>query len=276
MASSIRTSAQAEVFSGGDRDILGEVAVAQGVIWRLKLQRLLGHLFLLPMGAFMIFLIRCKFGLKIEDHQRLRREFREIAKSGAPLLICANHLTLVDSIVILWALASIPKYFVSYRSFGWNIPAIENYCRKPTWRLITYLNKCIPIDRSGSRAHIDSVLAKLSYLLSSGDVCIIFPEGTRSRTGRVNVEGAGYGIGRLIRRTPGCRVLCFYQRGLGQESFSDFPKKGERFHIEMEVLTPHSSSSGLRAVKDYSVQVISKLKEMEDRHFHAHSRLEHR
>lgn len=276
MASSVRTSAEAEVFSDADRDTLGELPVAPGIIWRLKLQRLLGHLFLLPMGAFMIFLIRCKFRLKIENHGRLRREFREIAKSRAPLLVCANHLTLVDSIIILWALASIPEYFVSYRRFGWNIPAIENYCRKPTWRLITYLNKCIPIDRSGSRTHIDSVLSKLSYLLSRGDVCFIFPEGTRSRTGRVNVEGAGYGIGRLIRKTPGCRVLCLYQRGVGQESYSDFPKKGERFHIDMEVLTPHSSSSGLRAVKDYSVQVISKLKEMEDHYFYVHSRPEHR
>lgn len=241
--------------------------IGTSTIWELRLQRVLGRIFLLPLGAVMMFLIRGKFRLKIRDHAKLRRQFVEIANEKAPLIICANHLTLVDSIVILWALKSIPGYFVNYRLFSWNIPAIENYCRKPTWRLITYLNKCIPIDRHGTSAHIDGVLAKLAYLLSCGDVCLIFPEGTRSRSGRINVESAGYGIGKLIRSLPGCRVLCVYQRGATQEAHSDFPKTGETFHVEMELISPSSDFAGLRAVKDYSMQVLAKLKQMEDRYY---------
>ncbi len=267
MTSAIGEALAIESSRGGKHAKAGLVSLRAGTIWKLRLQSLLGRLFLLPLGAIMVYLIRGKYGLKIRDHARLRHQFRDFTKDRTPLIICANHLTLVDSVVILWALQSIPSYFVNYRLFSWNIPARENYCHKPIWKLVTYLNKCIPIDRQGPSVHIESVLAKISYLLSRGDVCLIFPEGTRSRSGRVDIEGAGYGIGKLIRNLPGCRVLCLYQRGATQANYSDFPKKGETFDVAIELISPRSDFTGLRAVRDYSVQVLSKLKEMEDRYY---------
>jgi hypothetical protein len=56
-------------------------------------------------------------------------------------------------------------------------------------------------------------------------------------------------------------------RGDQQDAYSAFPKKGERFDISLEVITPSSANKGLRAVRDYSRQVIEKLKEMEDRYY---------
>lgn len=242
-------------------------SLSKAEVRSLEIQRMLGRVMLLPMGALMLLLIRRVFRVKLRDHVAIRSEFRKIANSGGPLLVCANHLTLVDSIIILWGLASIPRYALQYRLFGWNIPAIENYCKRPSWRLLTYFNKCIPIDRKGTKEHIDSVFSKLAYLMHRGDVCLVFPEGTRSRSGRVNVENAGYGIGKLIQKFPGCRVLCIYQRGDSQQTYSDFPRKGERFSMRMEVITPHSEHKGLRAVREYSMQVVSKLKQLEDEYF---------
>lgn len=269
MTAALSEIAGRESTQGHARTMVSSDALSALEIWKLWFQTILGRIFLLPLGAVMLYLIKSKFRLKIKKHSELRRRFREITKGRSPLIICANHLTLVDSIVILWALKSVPGYFLNYRLFSWNIPARENYCRKPAWRLVTYLNKCIPIDRKGSVEHIDGVLGKLSFLLGRGDLCLIFPEGTRSRSGRFDAQGAGYGIGKLVRSLPGCRVLCVYQRGASQEGYSDFPKRGEVFHIDMEVITPTSAFEGRRAVKDCAVQVLSTLERMEERYFFA-------
>ncbi len=233
----------------------------------LTLQRFLGWMLLIPLGFLIVFLLRVRFGLKVKNHREIRRQFKEIVKQKRPILICPNHLTMVDSVVVLWALASIPYYLLHYRLFCWNIPAIENYADKPTWRIITYLSKCIPIDRAGSAEHIDSILDKIASLLVGGDLCMVFPEGTRSRTGRINSETAAYGIGKIIRKVPNCAVLCIYARGEKQETYSIFPHPRDTIHIEMELITPSSNAKGLRAIRDYSVQTIGKLKELEDRFF---------
>jgi 1-acyl-sn-glycerol-3-phosphate acyltransferase len=241
--------------------------LSQVEIRQLKSQRLMGWLFVFPLGFLIIFLMRFTYRLKINNHRALRQKFRELSKSNRPMIICPNHLTMVDSVIILWAMASIPRYFLNYRLFAWNIPAIENFKSRLSWRIITYLSKCIAIDRSGDSEHIDEVLEKLRYLLRKGDLCMVFPEGTRSRTGQIDVENASYGIGRIIREIPNCDVLCVYLRGRKQENYSNFPAKGDTIDIEMELITPTTQSKGLRAVKDYSVQIISKLKQMEERHF---------
>lgn len=234
---------------------------------KLRIQTVLGQLFVLPLGLLIVSLIRFRLGLSIHNHREIRGKFKEIAQENSPLVICANHLTLIDSVIIMWSLASIPQYVRRYRMLSWNIPARENYCRRPTWRLITYLAKCIPVDRAGSREHLDSVLGTLSYLLHRGHACMIFPEGTRSRSGRLATDNVGYGVGKLIARTPQCRVLCVYQRGDHQQTYSDFPKKGEQFHVELALLKPQSVHTGLRAVRDYTTQVVSVLKDMEARYF---------
>ena len=96
---------------------------------------------------------------------------------------------------------------------------------------------------------------------------MVFPEGTRSRTGRINIEAATYGIGKILRKVPGCAVVCVYARGSTQESYSVFPNVGDSIHFEMDVLYPKTEAKGLRAIRDYSVQTIGKLKELEERYF---------
>ncbi len=51
--------------------------------------------------------LRFGFGYRIEGVQELRREYRRIClEQDAPMMICANHLTMIDSFVIAWALGS--------------------------------------------------------------------------------------------------------------------------------------------------------------------------
>ena len=79
---------------------------------------------------------------------------------------------------------------------------------------------------------------------------MIFPEGGRSRTGRVEPDSATYDVGRLIRSVPGCRVLCVYMRGEAQRAYSDIPARGERFRLSLCEIEPKSGHTGLRASRD--------------------------
>src|SRR5262245_4404307 len=47
------------------------------------------------------------FGYEVVGIERLRARYRQLRnESDAPLLICANHLTMIDSAIIAWALGS--------------------------------------------------------------------------------------------------------------------------------------------------------------------------
>ncbi len=43
---------------------------------------------------------------------------------------------------------------------------------------------------------------------------MIFPEGGRTRTGRVDTEGFSYGVGRFVKEFPDLKVMCLYLRAI--------------------------------------------------------------
>jgi hypothetical protein len=112
-------------------------------------------------------------------------------------------------------------------------------------------------------------LAKCTYLLGRKQRLLIFPEGSRSRTGQVNTENFSYGVGRFLDNDQeGMRVMCLYLRGDGQASYSTIPAFGERFTVLVDVFTPEKSAlTGLRAQRDYAGQIIGRLSLMEERYF---------
>ena len=233
----------------------------------IDLQRALGWLALPWLAAGGIFYMRVVRGNRIDNRSEVRRLFREIAASKRPLLNCANHLTMVDSFFVHWALSSQVDYLRHYRRFAWNVPATENFQRGVLLRLMSYLGKTVPIDRAGSPTHHRAVLQTLAHLLRSGDFVTLFPEGGRSRSGRVQVNEVAYGVGRILRDVPDARVLCVYLRGERQDTWGFQPSRGDVMHIELELLEPKSEHKGLRAARDLSQQVIEQLKRMEDRYF---------
>jgi len=198
-------------------------------------------------------------------YARLRREAR--APGGPPLLVCANHLTMVDSFVVASALGGSLFYLRDFDALPWNVPERANFTT--TWwsRLGVYLMKCIPVSRGAARREVAQVLARVRTLLGEGQSVLLFPEGGRSRSGRVQVESAAWGVGRTVAEVPGCRVLCVYLRGDGQESWSDLPRRGETFRVRAELLEPKSDHGGLRASLDLARQVTAKLAELERGHF---------
>jgi 1-acyl-sn-glycerol-3-phosphate acyltransferase len=234
----------------------------------LLLQREVGRLLAPVWVPLVVALLRYGMGWRIEGAREARRRFRSLRR-GAPtgILVCANHLTMLDSFVIAWALAPAWWYVLHYGAVPWNTPERENFARTWPMRAIVWLLKCIPVRRGGDRREVGRVLGRFAWLLARGETGLMFPEGGRSRTGRVDTQATTYGVGRIVRSVPGVRVLCVYLRGAGQATWSDYPARGERFRVQVEELEPKSERGGLRGSLEVSQQVLAKLSEMEREHF---------
>ncbi len=236
----------------------------------LKLQRAIGLLSFPLLGGIVIWLMRFVMGYRIPNRHQVRRRVKELLhEERGPLLICANHLTLIDSALIEWALASNWTYLRHFRLFPWSMPEKHNYWRNVLLRVVCYLGKCVPVVRGGPPEQTKLTLQKLRYLLERGESLFIFPEGTRSRTGQVETKNHAYGVGRLLTAVEGVRVLCVYLRGHHQERASNLPRRGEVFYSDVELITPSSVHQGLRATRDISTQIVEKLSEMEQKYFAA-------
>jgi len=234
----------------------------------LHLQSFLGRIGVFVIGPAYFLFIRM-MGYRVRDLKALReacdRAFRE---HRGPWIVCANHLTMVDSMILTYAILSLPRHLTDFRRIPWNLPERENFQRNPVLAVLCYLAKCIPINRGGSREEMRKTLEKCDYLLGLGQNLLIFPEGGRSRTGRVNRDDFSYGAGRFVREFENIRVLCLYLRGDGQDSFGTLPRFGERFTMKMEVFRPGRSAAwGLRAQREYAGQIVGCLAGMEEDYF---------
>jgi len=199
----------------------------------------------------------------VRESRRAFARFRE--ENDAPILLCANHLTLIDSMLVALALVPVWRLMFFFTWMPWNTPERTNFASGVGMRFLTYLAKCIPITRGGRREDVATVLNRLSRLTLDGELALVFPEGGRSRTGRVDIEAAAWGIGRVVGSIPGCRVVCVYLRGRAQETWSDFPVTGESFDVEVACIEPKSDSRGARRSRDLTRQVVSQLVRMEER-----------
>lgn len=229
----------------------------------LRMQRIFGWLMfvLVAFGSWLT--MRVIRNNRLSGVAEARRVYRAALASGRPTIVCANHLTMVDSAYLHWAFAPLYEYFFHFQRFSWNVAAIEHLT---FWlRIITFLGKTVPIDRGGDDAHRKKVLNKLRWIVSRGEILTIFPEGTRSRTGRIDPATVTYGIGQILQDLEHPQVLCAYLRGPNQKGMSSVPVYGDTLHLEVEVLEPKTDLQGLRGIRELSRQVIGKLKEMEDR-----------
>jgi 1-acyl-sn-glycerol-3-phosphate acyltransferase len=239
-----------------------------GMQSRHRRQRVLGWLVAplwVPLAGLVL---KFYFGYRISGLAETRREFARIRnESNAPLLICPNHLTLIDSFLIAWALSPTWRFVLDFDALPWNTPEETNFATSTVNRTLAYLAKCIPIRRGGSREDVAEVLGRVSYLLGRGEVALLFPEGGRSRTGRVSSNDAGWGVGRIVGSVPGCRVLCVYMRGDAQDSFSDYPQRGDQLEIALSCIEPKSDLRGARRSRDLAQQIVAQIVQLEAGYF---------
>ncbi|MER3431789.1 MAG: hypothetical protein C4325_01260 [Blastocatellia bacterium] len=241
-------------------------------IERTRFQANLCRLLLLPVGGLLVILMKYFRGYRIENMAAIREQFKEIwsekESGGWPLLICANHLTFIDSALIMWALASNFWYLSNYKAFAWNVAAGDFFKKKLHYHAILYLTKCIFIDRKGSPAHKNAVLILCRYLLAKGNIVLIFPEGQRSRDGKFDVDRLRFGAGKILSSLENARVLCIYLRSPLQKGFSNYPPKGSRFSLKMTLIKPRTDGKSKKLASIAAVKEIGAvIKEMENEFF---------
>lgn len=103
---------------------------------------------------------------------------REHVERGATYVMVANHLSLLDILVL----------FRLFRHFTW-VSKAENF-RVPVVGWNMHLNAYIPL-RRGDRDSVAAMLATAERDLRDGTSVMIFPEGTRSRDGQLKPFKAG-------------------------------------------------------------------------------------
>ena len=215
-----------------------------------------------------ILLMKGLLGYRIENLRAFRRKIAELLREKkGPVIVCPNHLTMIDSLILVWAMTPPWKALAKPESFPWNTPEKKNFSHVPVLRFFCYLGKCLPVIRQGTAEQTKKFLDKLRDLMGRKQSLMMFPEGARSPSGRVDTENYSYGVGKVLEdvKADGMKpnVLVMYLRGRKQNGKSWIPRRGERFFVDVEPLEPSTTSKGLRAQRDLSQQIIQKLAAME-------------
>lgn len=238
---------------------------------RLRLwTQMLASRLALPFLAPLAFLGVRLAGWRFRDLARTRKMVAaHMREHPGPWLVCANHLTMIDSVLLAYALFPLRVCMFGFGRVPWNLPERMNFGQGLVLKTLCYLLKCVPVRRRGERARLRDDLDKCLYLLKQGQSLLVFPEGTRSRSGRVDGANIAYGVGRFAANTPDCRVLCVYLRGDGQDGHSAFPKRNERFSVAVSELRQEVRGTGLKAQRECATGIVKLLAAMEEEYFAA-------
>ena len=121
-------------------------------------------------------------------------------------LICSNHRTMIDSYMV-GHLSSWPWGLLLPHKLPYHPAAKENFFRNRVIGWFSWRWRCIPVRRGVKDFE---ALQMMTDTLPTGQM-LIFPEGTRSRDGKL-LEGRP-GTGKLIHDTQ-CKVVPVYHRGM--------------------------------------------------------------
>jgi 1-acyl-sn-glycerol-3-phosphate acyltransferase len=119
------------------------------------------------------------------------------AVPGRPYIIVSNHQSMFDISLISEYLAHLQPRYVSKRENARRIPGVSYNLRKGGSALI---------DRRDPEQAREVIASAARRMLREGWSMVIFPEGTRSRDGRLKTFREG-GLRTLIEHAPGVEVL---------------------------------------------------------------------
>ena len=185
----------------------------------LRRQWRLSRALAVPISLFVTAVARLYFGYRLGgDASRLRAEiWRKLDGHDGPVIWAANHLTLIDSFLVYWALFPLSRAFED-RRIPWSTPEYTNYYRLGgPWqsaciRGFLYLCRCIPFLRAGEDATAESwrqkAFEKCAHILREGGAVFVYPEAGRARSGWLEARRPKDFLGRLALEVPNAKFLC--------------------------------------------------------------------
>ncbi|WP_423130248.1 lysophospholipid acyltransferase family protein [Gaoshiqia sp. Z1-71] len=168
---------------------------------------------------------------------------------GLPLLIVSNHQSTFDIPPIVWGFRKHHPKFVSKKELGKGIPSISYNLRHGGSALI---------DRKNGRQSIVEISRLGKHIEQEAYSASIFPEGTRSKTGKVkSFQHAG--IASLLRSAPSALIVPFVIDGNSQ-----LMEKGYyplRFGARLTYTVLPAIDPAGRDVKELTEEIEEKIKQ---------------
>ncbi|MBN8640780.1 MAG: 1-acyl-sn-glycerol-3-phosphate acyltransferase [Flavobacteriales bacterium] len=122
---------------------------------------------------------------------------KESIPENVPVIFVANHQSLFDIIGIIWYLRKHHAKFVSKKELGKGIPSVSYNLRH---------GGSVLIDRKDPKQAIPVIKGLSEYIEKHKRSAVIFPEGTRSKTGKPK-EFAQSGLKILCKYAPSAVVV---------------------------------------------------------------------
>jgi 1-acyl-sn-glycerol-3-phosphate acyltransferase len=187
-------------------------------------------------------------GHEVDELEELRaRVWSWLDAHDGPVIWVANHLTQLDTWLVM---DSIFSYRTSFRAsrIPWSLPRTSLFFREgggvhaKLLRLWMFLGRGIPIDREGDDAQAvasrERALRACVHVLRGRGSVFLFPEADLSPNGWLDRCRPRDFVGQLATEVPRAAVLCLYLRGETQSLSSLLPRKGERFRILADWISP--------------------------------------
>ena len=164
---------------------------------------------------------------------------KEIIPNNVPVIFVANHQSLYDIIGIIWYLRRFHAKFVSKKELGKGIPSVSYNLRH---------GGSVLIDRKDPKQALPVIKGLGEYIEKHNRSAVIFPEGTRSKTGKPK-EFAQSGLKILCKYAPNAYIVPIsINNSWKMVKFGAFPM-GLGNKLEFIIHQP-------MAVKDYSFEEI--------------------
>jgi 1-acyl-sn-glycerol-3-phosphate acyltransferase len=128
---------------------------------------------------------------------RYKFENVENIPKNVPLIFVSNHQSMYDIIAMIWFLRRFHCKFVSKKELGSGIPSVSYNLRH---------GGSVLIDRKDPKQAIPAIKRLSEYIEKHKRTAVIFPEGTRSKTGKPK-EFAQSGLKILCKYAPSAYVV---------------------------------------------------------------------
>ena len=164
-----------------------------------------------------------------------------------PLIIVPNHQSMHDIPPIVWFMRKHQPKFVSKKELGKGIPSVSYNLRH---------GGSVLIDRNDSRQALSEIAKLGRYIEQHKRSAVIFPEGTRSRTGHPKPFKAT-GLKLLMKNAPSALVVPIsINNSWKMLKYGKFPN-GIGNHITFQVHKPIEVNSNFDAVLAETEQKVN-------------------
>ena len=213
----------------------------------LRRQWTLSRAFVVPVSLLVTAFARLYFRYTLdEDIDAVRaRLWAQLDAHPGPVIWAANHLTLIDSFLVFWAVFPVPR-LTEDRRIPWSTPEYTNYYKlggplqSAFIRGLLYLCRCIPFLRGGEDSAAETwrqkAFDKCVWVLKQGGAVFVYPEAGRSRSGWLEPRRPKDFLGKLALEVPASKFLCVYLRSDRQISTTACPPKGDRLRVAADLI----------------------------------------